>query len=69
MTPRRLLGVVAALTVAGAVVMVLSGSVAVTAVGIVLCGCAAVVLVCIAFLMVGQAEERDRAREDERRGG
>jgi hypothetical protein len=59
----RILGGALALLVAGIVVVVLAGgSVLVAAIGWGLFGLALVILVSLAFLLVGESEDRDRLR-------
>jgi hypothetical protein len=60
----------AGLVLAGAVVAVATGgSTAGTAVAVALVGSAAVVAVSMVFYAVGRSEDRERAREEERRRG
>lgn len=57
-----------ALMVAGAVVLIVTGSsTAGTAIAVVLMGTAAVYVVSAVFYAVGRSEDRDRQREAERR--
>ena len=66
----RQAAVPAGLALAGAVVAVATGgSTAGTAVAVALVGSAAVVAVSLVFYAVGRSEDRERAREAERRGG
>lgn len=62
MTRRTVLIAAAALLVAGVVVLIVGSSVAATAVGIALVGFACVIATSFAFFLVGEAEDRDRAR-------
>jgi len=62
MTTGRILGVALALLVAGVVLLLVDGAVIVSAIGWGLAGIAGVLLVSLAFLLVGQSEDRDRAQ-------
>jgi NADH:ubiquinone oxidoreductase subunit 5 (subunit L)/multisubunit Na+/H+ antiporter MnhA subunit len=62
MTARRIGAAAAALFVAGVVLLVVTDTVAVNAIGWALVGIAGVLLVALAFLLVGQSEDRDRSR-------
>jgi hypothetical protein len=58
----RILGGALALLVAGIVLAAVGSSVLVTAIGWALFGIALVLLVSLAFLLVGESEDRDRMR-------
>jgi energy-converting hydrogenase Eha subunit C len=62
MSNRRILLAALALLAAGIVVVVLADRVLVAAVGWGLFGIALVILLSLAFLLVGQSEDRDRLR-------
>lgn len=62
MSNRAILAVALALLAAGIVLAAVGTSVLVTAVGWGLFGVALVILVSLAFLLVGQSEDRDRLR-------
>jgi hypothetical protein len=62
MSNRAILSSALALLAVGIVVVILAGTVLVTAIGWGLFGIALVVLVSLAFLLVGQSEDRDRLR-------
>jgi hypothetical protein len=47
---------------AGVALLIIGGSIAVTVAGILLVGVAGIALVSLAFLLVGQGEDRDRMR-------
>jgi hypothetical protein len=59
---RTIVAVSLALCVAGVVLLAVGSAVLVTAVGWALVGIAGVLLVSLAFLLVGESEDRDRAR-------
>jgi NADH:ubiquinone oxidoreductase subunit 5 (subunit L)/multisubunit Na+/H+ antiporter MnhA subunit len=58
----RLFGGALALLVAGIVLLALASTVVLEAIGWALVGVAGVALVSLAFLLVGESEDRDRAR-------
>ena len=58
----RIVAAIVVLFVAGVVLAAVGGSVLVTAIGWGLFGVALVILVSLAFLLVGESEDRDRAR-------
>jgi hypothetical protein len=60
---RALIGAAALTLVAGIVVIALAGDTVATVIGIGLLGLAALALVSLVFLLVGQSEERDRRRD------
>ena len=62
MTARRIGAAAAALFVTGVVLLVVTDAVAVNAVGWALIGIAGVLFVSLAFLLVGESEDRDRAK-------
>jgi hypothetical protein len=62
MAHRGILATALALLVAGVVLVALAGGVALAAIGWGLVGVGGVVLVSLAFLLVGESEDRDRLR-------
>jgi hypothetical protein len=62
MTPRRIGAVALALLVAGVALLVASDAVLAQAIGWALVGFAGVLAVSLAFLLVGESEDRDRAQ-------
>lgn len=62
MTPRRILVVALVLLAAGIALVAVGGAVGAIAVGWALCGIAGVLLVSLAFLLVGESEDRDRLK-------
>ena len=62
MSNRAILVAALALLAAGIVLAAVGSSVLVTAIGWALFGAALVILVSLAFLLVGESEDRDRAR-------
>lgn len=58
----RILGAAIVLLLGGILVVILAGSVLVTAIGWALFGIALVVFLSLAFLLVGESEDRDRLR-------
>ena len=62
MTTRNIVGLSLVLFAAGVVLLLVADAVLVSAVGWALVGIAGVLLVSLAFLLVGESEDRDRAK-------